>query len=140
MLVMSRQVDESIMIGDELCIRIVRIRGDEVVLRADSIPVSNKGLGYHFDFKLQCDAELEVCPDVFCSVMDLRGEKARIGISCPKDRTVHRKEVYDVIRREKRRGRSPDEGDGLAGAPIRNTPKPGGDSGSTKLPPPEPLE
>lgn len=55
MLVMSRQRDESIMIGDEVEITIV----------------------------------------------DVRGDKVRLGITAPKNIPVHRREIYDAIQREK---------------------------------------
>ena len=54
MLVLSRQRDETIMIGDEI--------------------------------------EL--------TVVDIRGDKVRIGIKAPPRIAVHRKEVYDAIKRE----------------------------------------
>ena len=54
MLVLSRQRDETIMIGDEI--------------------------------------EL--------TVVDIRGDKVRLGINAPPRVAVHRKEVYDAIRRE----------------------------------------
>jgi carbon storage regulator len=31
-------------------------------------------------------------------VVDVRGDKVRLGIDAPKDTTVHRQEVYDAIR------------------------------------------
>ena len=55
MLVLSRQKDESIMIGDEVEITIV----------------------------------------------DVRGDKVRIGVTAPRSVSVHRKEVYDAIQKEK---------------------------------------
>jgi len=55
MLVLSRQRDETIMIGDEIEITIV----------------------------------------------DIRGEKVRLGINAPAHVPVHRKEVYEAIKREK---------------------------------------
>jgi carbon storage regulator len=55
MLVLSRQKDESIMIGDEVQITIV----------------------------------------------DVRGDKVRLGITAPKTIPVHRREIYDAIQREK---------------------------------------
>jgi carbon storage regulator len=55
MLVLSRQKDESIMIGDEVEVTIV----------------------------------------------DVRGDKVRLGITGPKNISVHRREVYDAIQREK---------------------------------------
>ena len=55
MLVLSRQRDETIMIGDEIEI----------------------------------------------TVVDIRGEKVRLGINAPAHVPVHRKEVYEAIKREK---------------------------------------
>ncbi len=54
MLVLSRQSDESIIIGDNIRVTIVEVRGDKV----------------------------------------------RIGIDAPRDVAVHRQEIYDAIRRE----------------------------------------
>ncbi len=56
MLVLSRQKDESIMIGDEVEITIV----------------------------------------------DVRGDKVRLGINAPRSIAVHRKEIYEAIQREKK--------------------------------------
>ena len=55
MLVLSRQRDESIMIGDKVVVTIV----------------------------------------------DIRGDKVRLGIQAPQEIPVHRQEVYDAIQREK---------------------------------------
>ena len=54
MLVLSRQRDETIMIGDEIEI----------------------------------------------TVVDIRGDKVRLGITAPRQVAVHRKEVYEAIKRE----------------------------------------
>ncbi len=54
MLVLSRHRDESIMIGDEIVVTIV----------------------------------------------DIRGDKVRLGIEAPQDIPVHRQEVYEAIKRE----------------------------------------
>jgi len=54
MLVLSRQRDETIMIGDEIEI----------------------------------------------TVVDIRGDKVRLGINAPRQVDVHRKEVYEAIKRE----------------------------------------
>jgi len=56
MLVLSRQKDESIMIGDEVEVTIV----------------------------------------------DVRGDKVRLGITAPRSIPVHRREVYEAIQREKK--------------------------------------
>ncbi len=55
MLVLSRQKNESVMIGDEVEITIV----------------------------------------------DVRGDKVRLGISAPRSIPVHRKEIYELIQKEK---------------------------------------
>jgi carbon storage regulator len=55
MLVLSRQKDESIMIGDNV----------EII------------------------------------IVDVRGDKVRLGITAPKEIPVHRREIYDAIQREK---------------------------------------
>ena len=57
MLVLSRQRDESIMIGDNIVVTIV----------------------------------------------DIRGDKVRLGINAPTEIPVHRQEVYEAIQRENRR-------------------------------------
>lgn len=40
--------------------------------------------------------------DIEVIVVDIRGDKIRLGINAPKDKTVYRREVYDAIRREGR--------------------------------------
>ena len=37
--------------------------------------------------------------DVVITVVDIRGDKVRLGIEAPMDVSVHRREVYDAIRR-----------------------------------------
>ncbi len=34
-------------------------------------------------------------------IVDVRGDKVRLGITAPKDIPVHRREIYDAIQREK---------------------------------------
>jgi carbon storage regulator len=63
MLVLSRQRDESIMIGDNV----------EII------------------------------------IVDVRGDKVRLGITAPKDIPVHRREIYDAIQREKGQKQEPKE-------------------------------
>ncbi len=37
--------------------------------------------------------------DVRITVVEIRGDKIRLGINAPKTTPVHRKEVYDVIKK-----------------------------------------
>jgi carbon storage regulator len=39
--------------------------------------------------------------DVEITIVDVRGDKVRLGITAPREITVHRREVYDAIQREK---------------------------------------
>ncbi len=40
--------------------------------------------------------------DIEVTIVDIRGDKVRLGITAPKEVSVHRKEIYNAIRREKR--------------------------------------
>lgn len=40
---------------------------------------------------------------VVVHVVEIRGDKVRIGIEAPQDIPVHRREVYDAIQRENKR-------------------------------------
>jgi carbon storage regulator len=37
--------------------------------------------------------------DIIITVVDIRGDKVRLGIEAPRDVPVHRKEVYEAIHR-----------------------------------------
>src|SRR5438105_14596263 len=50
----------------------------------------------------QRDETIMIGDDVEVTVVDIRGDKVRLGITAPKQISVHRKEVYDAIRRENR--------------------------------------
>ncbi len=50
----------------------------------------------------QRDQTIMIGDDVEITVIDIRGDKVRLGIRAPRSVTVHRKEVYDAIRRENR--------------------------------------
>lgn len=39
--------------------------------------------------------------DVEITIVDVRGDKVRLGITAPKSIPVHRREIYDAIQREK---------------------------------------
>jgi cytosine deaminase len=50
----------------------------------------------------QRDETIMIGDDVQVTVVDIRGDKVRLGINAPRTVPVHRKEVYDEIRRENR--------------------------------------
>lgn len=39
--------------------------------------------------------------NITITVIELRGDKVRLGIDCPTDIPIHRQEVFDAIQREK---------------------------------------
>lgn len=50
----------------------------------------------------QRDETIMIGDDVEITVVDIRGDKVRLGITAPPHVPVHRKEVYDAIQRENR--------------------------------------
>ena len=50
----------------------------------------------------QRDETIMIGDDVEVTVVDIRGDKVRLGITAPSHIAVHRKEVYDAIQRENR--------------------------------------
>ena len=52
----------------------------------------------------QRDETIIIGDDIEITVVDIRGEKVRLGISAPPHVPVHRKEVYEAIKREKQTG------------------------------------
>ena len=41
-----------------------------------------------------------LCDDIVITVIDVRGDKVRLGFDAPKDVPIHREEVYEAIKRE----------------------------------------
>jgi carbon storage regulator len=50
----------------------------------------------------QKDESIMIGDNVEITIVDVRGDKVRLGINAPKEIAVHRKEVYEAIQREKR--------------------------------------
>ena len=46
------------------------------------------------------DESIMIGDDVVVTIVDIRGDKVRLGIEAPTDIPVHRQEVYDAIKRE----------------------------------------
>ncbi|HYE20118.1 MAG TPA: carbon storage regulator CsrA [Tepidisphaeraceae bacterium] len=64
------------------------------------------------------DQTIIIGDDIEITVIDIRGDKVRLGVTAPKSVSVHRKEVYDAIRRENRAAAAPKPGDGVPGLTI----------------------
>jgi carbon storage regulator len=48
----------------------------------------------------QRDETIMIGDDIELTIVDIRGDKVRIGIKAPAHVAVHRKEIYDSIKRE----------------------------------------
>jgi carbon storage regulator len=46
------------------------------------------------------DESIYIGDDVIITVVDVRGDRVRLGITAPANVSVHRKEIYDAINRE----------------------------------------
>jgi carbon storage regulator len=49
------------------------------------------------------DESIMIGDDVVVTIVDIRGDKVRLGIEAPQDIPVHRQEVYEAIKRENQR-------------------------------------
>ncbi len=50
------------------------------------------------------DEVIMIGDDISITVVDIRGDKVRLGIDAPTEIPVHRREVYDAIKQENERG------------------------------------
>ena len=46
------------------------------------------------------DERIVINDNIVITVVDIRGDKVRLGIEAPAEMPVHRQEVYDALRRE----------------------------------------
>ena len=46
------------------------------------------------------DESIMIGDDVVVTIVDIRGDKVRLGIDAPQSIPVHRQEVYEAIKRE----------------------------------------
>ena len=84
----------------------------------------------------QRDETIMIGDDVQVTVVDIRGDKVRLGITAPPHIPVHRKEVYEAIQRENQAiadagGESPKHVESLANKKKHKdeTEKPNGEPG-----------
>lgn len=50
------------------------------------------------------DEQIVIGDDIVITVVDVCGDKVRLGIAAPQDVPVHRREVYEAIKRNKEGG------------------------------------
>jgi carbon storage regulator len=49
------------------------------------------------------DESIMIGDNIVVTIVDIRGDKVRLGINAPQEVPVHRQEVYEAIQRENRR-------------------------------------
>src|SRR5688500_6534897 len=96
MLVITRRQNEAVMLGDDLLVRVVEIDPKRVKLAVTRLNT----LGVPAELWLAREEIAEVVGGITLEVVDIRDDKLRLGIDAPKNVSIHRKEVYDAIRRE----------------------------------------
>ncbi len=57
----------------------------------------------------QKDESIIIGDDVEITIVDVRGDKVRLGINAPRSISVHRKEIYEAIQREKAQAKSKEQ-------------------------------
>jgi len=72
----------------------------------------------------QRDESIIIGDNVQITIVDIRGDKVRLGIEAPSDVTVHRKEVFDAIQRENRRAAGVTTDDVASFPPPKRNPRP----------------
>jgi carbon storage regulator len=78
----------------------------------------------------QRDESIIIGDNIVVTIVDIRGDKVRLGINAPTEIPVHRQEVYEAIQRENMRSARLDPKDAHAvgkGAGPNNQPKPTAD-------------
>jgi carbon storage regulator len=57
------------------------------------------------------DESIMIGDDIVVTIVDIRGDKVRLGIEAPTDIPVHRQEVFEAIQRENRKAAQLQPGD-----------------------------
>lgn len=47
------------------------------------------------------DEQIVLGDNIVITIVDVRGDKVKVGIEAPQDISVHRREVYEAIKRER---------------------------------------
>ncbi len=71
----------------------------------------------------QRDESIVIGDNVQITIVDIRGDKVRLGIEAPSDITVHRKEVFDAIQRENQKAAGVSTEDVAAVASSKRAPR-----------------
>ena len=143
MLVLSRMREESIVVSDSdggCVLTVLQVRGGEVSLLVSHRSAAKPGALNTWTARLARDDSFKVGTTAEVTLVDVREERARIGIDAPESADVHRLEVWEAIRREQRRGSGGDPEDGLSGSPVPRPKDPKPPSLDVRLDEPPPAD
>jgi carbon storage regulator len=56
------------------------------------------------------DESIKIGDNITVTIVDIRGNKVRLGIEAPDSVPIHRQEVWEAVQRESRRNAPPAEG------------------------------
>ena len=116
MLVLSRKRDESVTLGDDIVVTVVEILGGRVQLRIDPKGVlvrrcedlgeveqdgSDPSSAGRVVVARSRNEAIIIGDDIVVTIVDIRGDRVRLGFDAPVKIPVHRREVYEAIQREK---------------------------------------
>lgn len=96
MIVVSRHIDETILIGDEIRVTVASISAEHVVL---DVVYLEWGKAVERSCALERDDHVEIPPNAKVRVVEIRGDNVRLAIDAPKEVAVHRKEVVERTQR-----------------------------------------
>lgn len=71
----------------------------------------------------QRDESIMIGDDVEITIVDVRGDKVRLGINAPRSIAVHRKEIYEAIQREKAQNKEQQDGKKKASGKTEEQPE-----------------
>lgn len=79
------------------------------------------------------DETIMIGDEIELTVVDIRGDKVRLGIKAPPHVAVHRKEIYDAIKRENEAAAAALGGNDLSSLRMKDMQKKPGRRSSTSL-------
>jgi carbon storage regulator CsrA len=114
MLVITRKPDQAVVIGDEIQLTIIEVLSIGVLVEVQATPETRvewktkEGRRRHrwsnedASFYMVLDRRGRISFDrtVHVTLIDIRTEKARLGVEAPRDIPVHRKEIHESTGRE----------------------------------------
>src|SRR5688500_257877 len=101
MIVVSREVGTTMVIGDDVEVLVEAIGQHTVELRVTRKEVKGR-LTTETRHRLALKEQIDLGDDCTCTFVDLRPPKVRLRFVAPRTTSIHRKEVWEAIRRKSR--------------------------------------